>query len=364
MASGLEAENRGTCSTEKVNRMKIAVLYPQDNISCSWNMGPGICNTLERMGFECVRVPMPTIREPNRRQFDEAKRSCPPLSILKGCDGVITSGPEHIGPWVSEIYERYEWKALTDNLPTAAWLHESTEREDYQIDFDGIKWVAKDFFFPGIQDAEKHDQDMFAAGHSHYLPLGVDICMFRHPSHLGRTPKRGGYDVGFIGGLYPRRVAFLQALSRHNHPPVRIANISVQDIDGYNAMDSTERYAEGIRSIRVFFNLPAMSRMLVSKVFEVMACGGFLLTPQLPLEGGVGKNMLLFETGRHLVYYRASNLPFVAQLLRDWSSQEKDVERRAIAEEGFKEVIAKHTLEHRLTAMLTTMGVNITQAVQ
>ena len=343
--------------------MKIAVLCPQESPVMSWNMGRGLINTLERMGFETIYVQLPTLREADQKQLDEAKKKSVPIHILKDCDALIVSGPEHIAPWIEAVYERYEWKQL--ECPTAAWLHESMERDDYNIDFEPIKWIAKDWFFPAIQDAEKHDQDMFVKDHSHYLPIGVDTNMFRHPSHLGRYGgPEAEFPIAFIGGLYPKRIAFLQALSRHNHPPIRLGNVTIKDLRGFDNAGSTARYAENLRSIKVFLNLPMLSRMIGSKVFEVLACGGFLLSPQLTAEGGVSKNMAIFETDKHLVYYRSSNLPYVAQLLRDWSSDEFADRRQAIAEAGFREVVAKHTLEHRLTEMLAKMGVQMKQAVQ
>jgi hypothetical protein len=343
--------------------MKIAVLFPMDSPQMSWNLGRGLVATLERMGIQTLPIPLPTLREASQHQFDEAKRLAPPLAMLKACDAVITTGPEHIGPWIEAMYERYEWRGL--GIPTAAWMHESTEREDYSVDFESIEWIGHDWFFPAIQDAEKFDQEMFVQGRSHYLPFGVDAEMFQPiDSRADWTSEYAEFGIAFMGLLYPKRIAFLQAVSKHQHPPIRMGTVMIQDLRGYQHEEATRRYVENLHSIKVFLNLPTLSRLLVTKVYEVLACGGFLLTPELPPDGGVARNMAAFESGKHLIYYRSSHTPYVAQLLREWSSPEFAQRRDAIAVAGCLEVRKKHSLEVRLTELLTKMGIEVKQAVQ
>ena len=123
----------------------------------------------------------------------------------------LISGPEHIAPWIEHVYGMYEWK----QLPGAklAWLHESMNRDDFKIDFDSIKWVADQWFFPAIQDAEKHDQEMFKKDHSHYLPFGVDEGIFKprlvSADNIECASKE--FDVAFMGMMYPKRTAWLNS---------------------------------------------------------------------------------------------------------------------------------------------------------
>jgi spore maturation protein CgeB len=243
-------------------------------------------------------------------------------------------------------------------------------REDYNIDFDGLKWAGDEWFFPAIQDAEMHDQEMFAKGRSYYLPFGVDTEIFKPYSHaqLEGLPLRQNYldavlpqthtiDVGFLGLLYQKRQLFLQALNRHQHPPIQCSMCAIQDIRGYDQEGSMRLLASNTREIKVFLNLPSLSRLLVSKVTEVMACGTFLLTPKLPEQSAA--NMDLFKDGTHLVYYSASNVGYVAQLLREWVSPDKDAERRTISEAGCREVHEKHSLKIRLEEMLAKLKVGV-----
>jgi hypothetical protein len=331
--------------------MNIAVLFTDTQV-CSWNMGHGLGKTLERMGHKVENVPMPTSPQATEEQVKQVRASKPPIEYFKQFDAILISGPEHIAPWIEHVWGMYEWKQVA--APKLGWFHESMNRDDFKIDFESLKWVADQWFFPAIQDAEFHDQEMFAKGRSHYLPLGVDTEVFQPGPKL--SAFRDAFDVAFIGLLYQKRQIYLKALAQHQIPDIRVSRVMGHtDLWGYDFEGAASLLASNYRAVKVFFNLPAMSRLLVSKVFEVMACGTFLLTPQLVPEAA--KNMNLFEDGRDLVYYRASNLPRVAQLLREWSSPEKDAERQRIAEAGCRLVNEKHSLKMRLTEMLSKIAV-------
>lgn len=365
--------------------MKIACFYPKSQFA-SWSMTLGWTTTLRRMGHEVIPAELPGAGgDIPKSLFESIKAKLPTLEALKECNAILVSGPEHIAPWLDTVYGKYEWKHL--EVPKAAWLHETMQREDYSIDWDGISLWADEHFLPAYQDADWLAQPSLGGEHVHWLPFGVDTEVFqpckveavaRH-RHINATDleigvKSGQCDdpncflrkqtkawpIAFIGLMYDKRAHFLNALGRHNHPPLRVGTVGIQDLEGYRAEESARRMASNIRQIGVFFNLPAMSSLLVSKVYEVMACGTFLLTPQLNADHGTDKNMEPFESGRHLVYYRSSNLPYVAQLLRDWSSPEKEAEREQIAAEGCREVHENHSLEKRLAVILEKIGVKET----
>jgi len=86
-----------------------------------------------------------------------------------------------------------------------------------------------------------------------------------------------------------------------------------------------------------------------------MACGTFLITPAL--EGAAAKNMILFKNKQHLMYYPENHLGYLAQLMRDWASDEKAEEREKIARQGYEEVREKHTLRHRLNELFSILKV-------
>jgi hypothetical protein len=328
--------------------MMVAVLFPMDAPGVSWNLGRGVCATLKRMGIQPLPIDLPTVATADANMLAEVKKRVPPIETLRSCDAVLTCAPEHVGPWIEAVYERYEWRNL--NVPTAMWLNESCERDDYLIDLEAIGWIGREWFFPAVQDAEKHDQPMFAPGRSHWLPYGVDTDMFSTGFH-----ERRDYPVAFIGGIPQKSMLFLQALFKHAVPSIRLASVQINDIDGYDMAGSTHRYAVNLRRVKVFFNIPQAGRLLTRQVFEAMACGCLVVTPMLPPEQGVSKNMVLFEPGNHLVYYRASNLPLVAQYLREWTSDERGIRRAAIQGAGHREIHGKHSLDVRLTEIMAKL---------
>jgi glycosyltransferase involved in cell wall biosynthesis len=346
--------------------MKIAVFHSNDPTS-GWNMGMGIIKTLRRMGHFVLEGPLPTAREASKPMIEMVKAGAPKVDALKTCDAIIVSGPEHISPWIDLVYGKYDWKHVP--VPKACWLHESCNREDYTIDLDVLKWVGDEWFFPAIQDAEFHDQEPFVKGRSHWMPFGVDTEMFK--PH-GLVTMRGNsaedarfevqqakcFDIAFLGLMYPKRQLFLRSLSNHNHPPIRCGMCSVSDLHGYHLEDSIRLLVSNTRQIKVFFNLPALSQLLVSKIYETMACGTFLLTPMLPENRGAERNMEPLKSGVHLVYYSPTNIPYVAQLLREWVSDDRDQERARIAQAGCEEVHKNHSLMRRLAELLLAVRVN------
>jgi hypothetical protein len=341
--------------------MKIGVFYAQSQFS-AWNMSGGIVATLKRMGHEVTDVPIAPNQQPGPLHIQTFKRRIPNIEVLKSLDAIIVSGPEHIAPWLDQGWTKYGWKNLA--VPKAAWYHESFFRDDAMIDFDQIRWCADEHFFPAIQDAELHDQEAFAEGQSHWLPFGVDTDVFK-PGNLRlpsadeetewRIPK--DFNCAFIGLLYDKRKAYLQALAKHQIPPIYCGNVTVIDLDGFQYEESVRRLAANYRRIKVFMNLPSLSRLLVTKVYEVLATETFLVTPELNTEDRSSENMKLFESGKHLMYYRPSHMGGTAQMLREWISPQKDAEREAIAAAGCAEVRKNHSLEVRLSEILFKLKV-------
>lgn len=114
----------------------------------------------------------------------------------------------------------------------------------------------------------------------------------------------------------------------------------------WRAWSAAQRLAAWDKA-RVERNTPAPPRQIKGRVFEVPACGGFLLTQPAEdlheyLEPGV--DCATFESVDDLVdrvrYYLAH-----------------DNERRAIAERGYQRTLAEHTYEKRFEAIFEQAGV-------
>jgi spore maturation protein CgeB len=91
---------------------------------------------------------------------------------------------------------------------------------------------------------------------------------------------------------------------------------------------------------------PPRPPQIKGRNFEVPGCGGFLLTERLPrLED-------YFEMGREVAVFEQSEE--LAEQARYWL--EHDEQRRAVAEAGYRRVMAEHTYDHRFTAIFAELG--------
>lgn len=247
--------------------MKLACFYP-GSLYCAWSVATGLIDTLERMGHEVLAVPIEGSE--NSTHADRAagslgRDSCPSSAELKNFDGILLSGPEHIRPELLALYP--DWQDI--DVPKVSWLHETVEREDYgRLPIEAIKALADISFTPAFQDQEFGME---------WLPFGVDTHVFRPDWNVKRE-----FDAAFIGLMYPKRTQFMQAL----HPylggiEIRHCNIQVTDLGGLRIRDTAALYADNLRRIKIFVNLPTLCQLAVTKVYEVLACGTFLITPAI-----------------------------------------------------------------------------------
>jgi hypothetical protein len=184
---------------------------------------------------------------------------------LRQFDGIVISGPEHMRPELMALYP--DWNRIS--VPKVAWLHETVEREDYgSLPIESIKELADCTFTPAFQD-RKFGME--------WLPFGVDTQVFK-PDWT--VPKE--FEAAFIGLMYPKRTRFMDALAPHlGDLKIRHCNIQVTDLGGVRVRDTAALYAENLRRIKVFVNLPTLCQLAVTKVYEVLACGTFLITPAI-----------------------------------------------------------------------------------
>jgi hypothetical protein len=228
--------------------VRIAVFFPASLFS-AWCCSYGLVNTLKRMGHEVIGVPI----DPQKQQY------APQVPEEGDFEAVILSGPEHL-----TRLQKVKW-----TVPTVAWMHETVEREDYgKLDVEMLKRSADLVFCPGIQD-EKYG--------FRYLPFGVDTEIFHPEPNQPRTR-----DAGFIGLVYPKRQEFLAKLRPLlNATKFSVGNVQVLEVDGVNPRKTAELYAENLRSFKVFVNLPTLSQLAVTKIYEALACGTIVLTPKI-----------------------------------------------------------------------------------
>jgi len=316
--------------------MKIALYYPR-NWLASWYTLGGYVNTLQDMGHDVIDCPFPGNQVHN---VDQVRAAMPTIDQLNSCDCVLLMFMEYIQPWLAAVYGLELWQHV--KVPIVARYDESFDRGDLGL-FDRWeefqKWapVPHFNFFPAHQDAERYG--------GNWLVYGADLAKFHYT-----VPQEKKYDLAFVGSLYPLRQQYLAKLAEYigNDVTFNVGQAIVQDLSGIRPEESTALLADNYRSIKIFFCLPPMSRLLVCKVFEVMACGTFVMFPTLP--GEAAQNMKAFESDKEIVYYEHGYMKKNAAQIRYYLENEK--EREAIAGAGCSRVYSEYTLQQMLEKML------------
>lgn len=297
--------------------LTIAVFHCSAGVGSAWGCAEGISLTLGRLGhrvLDCGR--------PSYRRFSVAQ--------LNDSNLILLSAPE----WYWEEFQLYVVsRGLSRRIPIAAWHAESAHRDDRDFDFHTIRSNVSKAFYPAVQDAQ--------ALKGVWLPFGVDHRIF-HPCS---TPKV--HECAFLGTIYPKRQAYLD---RINYP---IAILPPIDLESTSA--SFSALADTYRSIRLFVNLPTLSRLLVTKVSEVLACGTFLLTPRID-HPTAAQNETQFRHGEELIYYNPDNPEDLSNTIRWLLHNDSEMER--IARNGARKVASSFTLETQLKTLITsTLGI-------
>lgn len=247
--------------------MKLACFYP-GSLYCAWSLGTGLVDTLQHMGHDVLPIPIEGVENSTRGDRAAAlpvRNLYPSAAELKRFGGILLSGPEHMRPELLTLYP--DWERI--DVPKVSWLHETVEREDYgRLPIEAIKGLAHSTFTPAFQD-QKFGME--------WLPFGVDTHVFKPDWSI-----RKDFEAAFIGLMYPKRTQFMQALRPClGEIEILYCNIQVTDLGGLRIRDTAALYADNLRRIKVFVNLPTLCQLAVTKVYEVLACGTFLITPAI-----------------------------------------------------------------------------------
>jgi hypothetical protein len=322
---------------------KIGLIMPR-NPFASWYTLGGYTRALESLGHEVLEVPFPGN---NVQNVPHVQKSVPTEEQMLSCDLILSTFHEYVVPWLMPVYGRETWDRVMAKVPVVARFDESMDRHDLGLNparVDELKSWAHAWSFPAAQDAKRYD----GAWH----PFGADTTMFYPRPAVNRK-----YRIGFVGSFYPMRVKYLQALA-----PLLPESLTfhagpcfVQDLDGVQGEASTNLLAENYAKLKIFFCLPPMSRLLVAKVFEVMATDTFVMYPKLP--GDAAENLGIFQDGVHLAYYEPGNLKKNALQIKSYLEQ--DVVREAIGKNGGELVRSRNTLTGLLECLIGMAGKKI-----
>jgi Glycosyl transferases group 1 len=132
-------------------------------------------------------------------------------------------------------------------------------------------------------------------------------------------------DILFVGSMTPRREQLFKKLASSLH-------ISCHSAFG-PAMTQLIARAKIVLNVHGTTFLDTETR-----VFEVLGCGGFMISEKLSSENP-------FEPGKH--YIEAATEEELVRLCQYYLLHEQDSKRKQIAAAGHKEAMAKHTYLHR-----------------
>lgn len=304
--------------------MKVGAILP-DSFYASWTVTLGLADTFMRLGHDVHIVKVPQNGRVDPKQL-------PPLEMLREFDGLFLSGPEHLAPYLDAVYGQAEWKKLP--VKKVGWYHESNDRDDRHFGFEKLTGWCDTHFFPAVQDAEQLG--------GRWLPFGADTVVFSPQNRVKR------YEVIFIGLLYEKRKQYLQQLAP-KLPNVRftLGNCSVQDLGGIQLRESAELYAKNVNQAQLFLNLPSLSRLVVTKVPEVVACGVPCLTP---FPQGDAKNYENYPA----FFYEPDDLDELARMIQQFIANPEKWRKQV--EQMTWRMRAEYSLENLSTQLLEALA--------
>ncbi len=326
--------------------MRIA-RFNTGTIFSSWT-NLSTAQTLRSLGHEVLEGVIPTnehgavLHQLSPHRYALVKAAMPTLEQLDGCDVILVSGPDYVEAWLHVLYGLNAWSKL--KARKVAFHLESFGREDRQARYESYAAWYDVHFFPDPRDAERFG--------GHHVLAAVDTELFKPCAHLGacgqhcqaqRTQEKK-YDAAFVGSLYGKRMEYLaRLLPLIPEIDFRAGGVAARDIGGECHREWAELLVRNLRQIKVHVGLPSNNaRIMVSRPFETMACGTFLLTYRT--------DDSLFRDGVHCRMYDPDHPQELAELIRYYLAHED--EREAIAQAGHAEILRNYSSSQRLGEVL------------
>ena len=215
------------------------------------------------------------------------------------------------------------------------------------------KALCYDFYFINSRySVEEHKKQ--GIKNCFYLPFGADLEFYKRT-----IPAEYQCDVGFVGAWNQNRQNLLQSLTGFDNvsiwgPKWRKKNnkdnkmLKIIKGDGIYNNDAAKFYS----FTKINININAWYKYIASgvslRIFDIPACGGFLLTDfveELPDLFKIPDEMESFTTQDEFI-------DKIKYYIKNDSIREK------IAESGYKRVIADHTYEIRMKQLLDIISGN------
>lgn len=325
--------------------MRIAIFHTATILS-SWAVLT-VPDEFRRMGHEVLEGSIPVdasgavLNSLTARQFEGYRAAMPTVAQLDSCDLVLVYGPEYVGRWLNSLYGENGWRNLRCGARAACYLETSRDGgRDFRYEL--YRDLYDLHFYPARADVERF-------GGFQSQPF-VDTRMFcpQHPAALvsGEALNEKCYEAGFVGSIYPKRAAFLsQLLPLLDGLDFRAGYVVARDLGGELPRLWTELLVRNIRQLRIHVALPSNNvHMTVSRPFETLACGTFLLTYRTSDD--------FFIDGEHCRFYDPDQPEELARLIHYYSAHPE--EREEIARAGCLYVRGAFSREKQLAELLKT----------
>ncbi len=320
--------------TEYIER----AIWSLGHILCSFDdrdfIFPGrLHKVFPRLGhFEIIRM--------NQSLVNAACRERPHILLCAGGERILPSTVE---------------AARAVGIATALWTIDSVKLGDSRIALAPYF----DFVFCGGTEMMQALEGSRLRNAPQWLPFACDPELHRPVKLSAEEKPLYDCDVAFVGslhsGLYPNRLPMLEALADFD---MGIWGPGVRDVPTSSPIHTKIR-GDGI-GYREWTRIYSAARIVLCahltgsygpcrqaspRVYEVLACGGFLLCDDQP------DVRALFEDGRELVIFR--NLTDLRERVRYYLDH--DQKRSEIASRGRAKVLAEHTYRHRVAALIATV---------
>ena len=267
-------------------------------------------------------------------------------------DLVLVTGGHTITPeTITRI--RKESKAITVN-----WI------ADFPLKFDEYAHIGPfyDFcFWSGTDGLNRYKA--LGGTNGHWLPFACDPYYHKPVVLSDAEKKEYECDICFIGTNNTERVGILEKLCSFNigiwgqgwerlpdkSPIKRHLRGRAVGPEIWTKIFSAAKIVLNITGHRCDVMVPFIEekdfRMTNTRIFEVLGCGASQLVDTKP------DALTLFTTGQHLDCYKNAD---EAMELVDFYLRNPE-KRNAIAEEGRKEALRKHTYQHRIGEILSVV---------
>lgn len=197
--------------------------------------------------------------------------------------------------------DAFEWETARDDLLCSGAAYDHVFYFDHaQLEF------VKSLGIPNVK----------------FLPCATDPAVYKY---IPNTPKV--HDISFVGNVSAPRRKILDRIARR-------FNINVQTV-------FLDQMVKTFNQTKINFNLSVGKTGFPLRIFEALGMCSFLLTSHVPEE------YRLFTDGVHLAYYTDDNLE---EQIRYYLDNPELRER--IANQGYKEILQKHTFDHRMRQLL------------